>query len=107
MATQLTPPIVLKSTITPPAPVKSVLQVGRKGDKGDKGEPGTPGGVGYTHSQTIPLATWTVAHNLGRYPSIMVTDHLGNVVHGDVRYVDENIVQVTHGSPITGFVYLN
>lgn len=71
------------------------------------GPPGAPGGSTYTHTQAIPAAVWTVPHNLGRRPSVTVADHLGNVVHADVAYLDNDLVQVTHGSAITGFAYCN
>jgi hypothetical protein len=61
----------------------------------------------YTHTQAIAAAVWTVAHNLGRRPSVAVTDHLGNQIWPDVRWVDDNLVQVTHGTPLTGFAYCN
>ena len=67
----------------------------------------SPGGASYTHTQASPATVWTVPHNLGRYPSITVTDHLGNVVQPDVQYVSASIVQVTHGSAIAGFAYCN
>ena len=71
------------------------------------GPPGPPGGMTYTHTQAIAAAVWTVAHNLGRRPSVAVTDHLGNQIWPDVRWVDDNLVQVTHGTPLTGFAYCN
>lgn len=71
------------------------------------GKPGAPGGSTYTHTQAIPAAVWTVPHNLGRRPSVTVADHLGNVVHADVTYLDNDLVQVTHGTAITGFAYCN
>jgi hypothetical protein len=75
--------------------------------QGPPGPPGPGGGSTYTHSQAIPLAVWTAAHNLGRYPSVSVVDTLGRQVFGDVTWVDENIVQITHGSAIAGKAYFN
>lgn len=70
--------------------------------------PASPaGGASYQHTQATPAAIWTVAHNLGRRPSVSVTDHLGNLVLPDVAYVDDDIVQVTHGVPLTGYAYCN
>lgn len=57
--------------------------------------------------QTTPLGTWTVAHNLGRHPSVTVTDHLGSVLLTDVQYVDANTVQINHSVPMIGKVYCN
>ena len=71
------------------------------------GPPGPPGGGTYTHTQAIAATVWTVPHNLGRRPSVSVTDHLGNVVLADVRYLDDDMVQISHGSALTGFAYCN
>ena len=71
------------------------------------GQPGPPGGASYTHTQAIALPIWTVPHNLARFPSVTVTDHLGRVVYPDVEYLDNNIVQIAHGAPLTGFAYCN
>lgn len=68
---------------------------------------GGAGGATYQHTQAVPAAVWTVAHNLGKRPSVSVTDHLGNAVLPDVKYVDANVVQVTHGVPLIGFAYCN
>ncbi|WP_440105431.1 hypothetical protein [Acidovorax sp. BL-A-41-H1] len=74
---------------------------------GPRGPEGPGGGAGYVHPQATPLSVWTVAHNLGRRPSVTVTDHLGNVVVADVLYLDDDIVQVSHGVPFAGFAYCN
>lgn len=74
---------------------------------GRPGPPGSGAGSVYEHSQTAPAVVWTVPHNLGRTPSVTVTDHLGNAIYADVFYVSSNIVQITHGAPIKGFAYCN
>lgn len=71
------------------------------------GPPGAAGGATYTHTQAAAAVVWTVAHNLARFPSVTVTDHLGEIIAADVKYLDENIVRVTHGAPVAGFAYLN
>lgn len=73
----------------------------------EQGPPGRPGGATYTHTQSIPSAVWTVAHNLSRRPSVAVTDHLGNLLAADVLYVDADIVQITHGAPYIGYAHCN
>ncbi len=75
--------------------------------RGVPGPPGTGGGNTYEHTQAAAAAVWTVAHNLARYPSVTVTDHFGEIIAADVKYLDENIVRVTHGAPVAGFAYLN
>ena len=71
------------------------------------GPPGPPGGSGYTHHQVTASAVWTVAHNLGRHPSITVVDHLGGQLFPDVRYLDADLAQITHSVPLIGSAYCN
>lgn len=106
MAT-ITPPVALKSVITPPALMKSTLHRGLPGPRGPAGPSGGAGGATYTYTQATASAVWTVPHNLGRYPSVVVADHLGNVVIADVAYLDENTIRVTHATPLTGVAYCN
>lgn len=61
----------------------------------------------YTWNQGLALATWTIPHNLNRFPSVSVVDTLGNKVEPDVKWVDANIIQVIHGSAYAGKAYLN
>ena len=87
--------------------IVAVAEQGPRGIQGIQGPSGGAGGATYTHTQSIPAAVWTVAHNLSRRPSVSVTDHLGNLLVADVLYVDADIVQVTHGTPYIGFAYCN
>lgn len=82
---------------------------GPKGDKGDTGDQGLPGlsGVSYTHSQAVPAATWTINHNLGRFPSVTVVDSAGSVVAGNVEYVSNNTVVLYFSAAFGGSAYLN
>lgn len=65
--------------------------------------------VEQTHSyeQLIASDTWTITHNLNRYPSVTVVDSGGNVVTGDVTYLDSNTVQIVFTGAFSGSVYLN
>lgn len=95
------PPVLRLRLLKPPAvlPVEMANVI--------VGRPGPPGGNTYEHTQAAAAAVWTVAHNLARYPSVTVTDHFGEIIAADVKYLDENIVRVTHGAPVAGFAYLN
>ena len=71
-----------------------------------QGPPGRDGTAsGYTHTQAIAAAIWTVAHNLGRQPSVSVTDSLGALIYPDVTHVDLNLTRINHGSAMTGAAY--
>ena len=58
------------------------------------GVPGPRGPVGldltYVHDQLVASATWTIHHQLNKYPSITVVDSGGNLVEGDISYSDIN-----------------
>lgn len=99
--------VVVTPQIAPGAVVVVRGVPGPKGEKGDKGDSGGGAGATYTHTQSTPQSIWTVAHNLGRWPSVTVTDHLGQRIEPDVKYLDNNLAQVTHSTPLTGFAYCN
>lgn len=70
---------------------------------------GTPGAgwAQYTHTQGTPSATWTVVHNLGRHPSVMVVDTGDTVIMPDIHYDSLNQITLTFGSATSGKAYLN
>jgi hypothetical protein len=57
--------------------------------------------------QTTNLATWTVPHNLNKKVSPIILDSLGNVVLAEFIYIDLNIIQIQHGTAMTGSVICN
>ena len=61
----------------------------------------------YVEAFTSPTATWTITHNLDSYPNVTTVDTLGNVVYGDVSYIDRDTVQVIFSIPQDGSAYLN
>lgn len=76
-------------------------------EQGPPGPPGQNADSTYIHLQTIALAVWTVPHNLNRYPAVTVVDDGLNELLADVKYISDDIVQVTHGSALTGRVFCN
>jgi len=63
--------------------------------------------LNYTHSQLVPSATWTVAHNLGKFTNPDVYDSAGDRVVGEVRQVDANSLTITFASAFAGVAYCN
>lgn len=95
--TNILPPI----TMNPPEPTSVPISM-------DKVVPMyVSGSVGFTWNQTTPLAIWTIPHNLNKYPSVTVCDTQGSIIYQDVKYLDNNTVQITHGSAFAGKAYLN
>jgi hypothetical protein len=65
------------------------------------------GDLYYHHQQASPSAEWTITHNLGKFPSVMVVDSAGTVVDGAVEYLDGNSLKVYFASAFGGDAYLN
>lgn len=65
------------------------------------------GDLYYHHQQVSPSAEWTITHNLGKFPSVMVVDSAGTVVEGAVEYLDGNSLKVYFASAFGGDAYLN
>lgn len=61
----------------------------------------------YTHNQIIGSSIWNINHPLNKFPSVSVTDSGGNVIIGDVRYIDVNNVIVSFSGSFSGKAYLN
>lgn len=60
----------------------------------------------YTHIQDVASTTWTINHNLGRYPQVTIVDSGGNEVVGDLLYNDQYTVTATFGAAFGGRAYL-
>lgn len=61
----------------------------------------------YVHEQGVASDIWVINHNLGKMPSITITDSAGNVVEGAERYIDENTVEIRFNGAFKGKAYLN
>lgn len=64
-------------------------------------------GVITQYAQDVESTTWTIRHNLGRYPSIDVFVSVNNVVTkilpAEIVYINENVCEVRFSSPRSGF----
>jgi len=65
----------------------------------------------FVFTQGVPSTTWTIQHNLGKFPSVGVVDTInvanGQIYYGDVKYIDSNNLTVTFASAFSGKAYLN
>lgn len=61
----------------------------------------------FAHNQQVPLNIWVVAHNLGKHPSVTVVDSAQEVVVGEIRYIDENTVELKFVGSFSGKAYFN
>jgi hypothetical protein len=65
------------------------------------------GDLNFTFNQPTPAATWSIAHNLGKNPSVSVVDSAGTLVHGEVDYINDNSLIITFSAAFSGKAYLN
>lgn len=61
----------------------------------------------FEYDQVSPSASWSIAHGLGKFPSVTVVDSAGTVVEGDITYVDDNNVTVDFAGAFSGKAYCN
>jgi len=61
----------------------------------------------YTHNQGTASATWNVAHNLGKFPSVTVVLSTGQKGFGDVTYANDNNLTITFAGAESGKAYMN
>jgi len=61
----------------------------------------------YSGNQSIASTTWTIVHNLNKYPSVTVVDTATQTIYGRVDYPLQNKVVITFANPIKGLAFLN
>jgi hypothetical protein len=61
----------------------------------------------HMHTQTLASDTWTVAHNLGKNPSVSIVDSAEEEVIGEVQHVDVNNIIIRFSAAFSGKAYLN
>jgi hypothetical protein len=61
----------------------------------------------YIHNQMSASSTWSVQHDLNKFPSVSVVDSGNNMVVGDVEYIDENNLTITFNASFSGKAYIN
>lgn len=61
----------------------------------------------YVHNQSQSLDTWSITHNLNKYPSVTVIDSAGSKVEGSVTYISNEEIKIEFSSPFSGKAILN
>jgi hypothetical protein len=74
------------------------IEVGPSAGGGDKN---------YVHAQGTGASSWSVSHNLGKYPAVDVVDNANSVLLPDVRYDSPDALTLTFGAPVSGKAYVN
>ena len=61
----------------------------------------------YVFVQSVPSTTWTITHNLNKYPSVSVVNINNVTMYGEVIYIDENNLQIEFSAGFSGKAYMN
>lgn len=61
----------------------------------------------FEFTQAVPSATWTIQHNLGKFPSVSVVDTGNTMVISQIDYIDNNNLTITNSAQFAGKAYLN
>jgi hypothetical protein len=72
-----------------------------------EGGGGGDGDLTYVFTQIVPNTTWSITHNLNKFPSVTIVDSAGTVVIGDVTHINNDQLTVTFNSAFAGKAYLN
>jgi len=55
----------------------------------------------------VASVTWTVQHNLDKFPSCTMVLSTGQQGYGDVNFIDENNLTITFSGAVSGKAYIN
>lgn len=65
------------------------------------------GDKNFVFNQAVASATWTVQHNLSKFPSCTMVLSTGQQGYGDVTFIDENNLTITFAGAESGKAYIN
>lgn len=68
---------------------------------------GSPTNLTYVHTQSTPALIWYVQHNLNARCAVQIVDEAENEIVSDIKWIDDNNVEITFNTPKTGFAYCN
>ena len=61
----------------------------------------------YRHNQNSASSTWTITHNLNKFPNVVVFDSADNQAVGAINHVSKNQLTITFSASFSGTAYLN
>lgn len=61
----------------------------------------------FVFTQAAASSLWKIKHNLNKFCSVSIVDSAGNIVVGDVNYIDKGNIEISFSSAFAGKAYLN
>jgi len=65
------------------------------------------GDLTFLYTEPTPQILWTLAHNMGKFPSVTVLNTSGDEVEAFVNHVDDNNLSITFNTATSGTATLN
>ena len=65
------------------------------------------GDKNYVFVQALPETTWTIQHNLQKFPSVSVVNNNNVLLYGETTYTDTNNLTINFSAGFSGKAYLN
>lgn len=61
----------------------------------------------FVFTQGVPSTTWTIQHNLNKFPSVTSVNNNDVQMFGEVTYIDENNLTINFSAGFSGKAYMN
>lgn len=61
----------------------------------------------YVHNQSVASATWTVNHNLNKFPSVTIVDTANDEVEGEVTHISNTQLTIKFSAALSGKAFIN
>ena len=61
----------------------------------------------FVFTQGVPATTWSIQHNLGKFPSVSVVNNNNTIMYGNTTYTDNNNLTINFSAGFSGKAYLN
>lgn len=61
----------------------------------------------FVYTQSVAAETWTIQHDLDKFPSVSVVNNNNVGMYGEVIYIDENNLQIEFSAGFSGKAYMN
>lgn len=91
-----------------PGPINDVATLDGTGQLQDSGiQISALGDKYYLHTQAVASASWSVTHNLTKYPAVTVMDGSGNIVLATITHTSLNASTISFQSAQTGKASFN
>lgn len=100
-----TPNLPKQITLIQTSPSVSIVQ--KNSQKNQVLTPAIGVDKSFAYRQPVPSTLWHVAHDLGKVPSVTITDATGLQYLAEVRHLSPNVCEIHFAEPFAGVAYFN